>query len=361
MEPVAVYGATGYTGRLVALELARREMAMVLSGRNRERLEAVATELGGGAELRPAALDDPAALRTAFAGCGALINCAGPFVRHGRPVLEAALAARVPYLDTTGEQGWIRRVFDSFDARAREAGVAVVPAMGFDYAPGDLLCALAAEGVQPLRELVVAYAMDDFGMTRGTLRSGLEMADGTDVVFTDGGWQPAGAGPLRARLRGVPMARYPAGEVITVPRHVRTAKVTALLTARTFAGGERGAAAAPFVLPAVGALLSVPRVKDGLHAAIGRLPEGPGEAARRRASYAIDAIAHGEDGRVRTARLTGTDVYGITAVLTVEGARRLTEVGGESRSGTLAPAQAFAPRSFLAALEPHGVTYEVAG
>lgn len=361
MKPVAVYGATGYTGRLVALELARRGLAMVLSGRSAARLEAVAAEVGGGTEVRPAALDDRVALRAAFAGCGALINCAGPFVRHGRPVLEAALAARVPYLDTTGEQRWMREVFDRFDARAREAGVAVVPAMGFDYAPGDLLCAIVAEGVQPLRELVVAYAMDDFGMTRGTLRSGLEMADGKDVVFADGGWAPAGLGPLRARFGGVPMTRYPAGEVVTVPRHVRTAKVTALLTARTFTGSSAGATAAPFLLPAVGALLALPGLKEALHRAIGRLPEGPDEEGRRRATYTIDAIAHGEDGRVRAARLTGTDVYGITAVLTVEGARRLMEGDGERPGGAFAPAQAFAPRPFLDTLAEHGVTYEVTG
>ncbi|MET0761963.1 MAG: saccharopine dehydrogenase NADP-binding domain-containing protein, partial [Thermoleophilaceae bacterium] len=134
--PIAVYGATGYTGRLVAAEVLRRGADAVLMGRNAAKLEIVAEDLGGGVETRVAALDDAPVLREARASCAAVISCAGPFSDHGEPVLRAAIEAGIHYLDTTGEQTYIRRAFEEFGPEAQGAGVALLPAMGFDYAPG---------------------------------------------------------------------------------------------------------------------------------------------------------------------------------------------------------------------------------
>ncbi len=110
-------------------------------------------------ELATAAarLDDPAALRELLEPCAAVISCAGPFVEHGEPVVRAAVAAGTHYLDTTGEQPFMRAVFDDHGPRAERAGVALLTAMGFDYAPGDMLAALAAEDMGPLDEIVLAY------------------------------------------------------------------------------------------------------------------------------------------------------------------------------------------------------------
>ena len=144
---IAVYGATGYTGTLVAAELARRGVPMILAGRDALKLDAAAAaaRAAGGevAGVRPASIDDPEALIGALDGAAAVINAAGPFIRTGAPVLRAAIAAGTHYVDTTGEQPWIRDTFDVFDARPRRsAGVAAVAGMGFDYLPGDLLCHL---------------------------------------------------------------------------------------------------------------------------------------------------------------------------------------------------------------------------
>ena len=121
---IAVYGAMGYTGRLVAAELRRREIDFVLCGRDRARLGDAAALIGApGTELRIASIDDPAALHSAFSDCNVAINCAGPFSLYGEPVVEAAIAARCHYLDTTGEQLFIKRIFDRHDTVAERAGV----------------------------------------------------------------------------------------------------------------------------------------------------------------------------------------------------------------------------------------------
>ena len=237
--PIAVYGATGYTGRLVAAELRRRGAEMVLAGRNRAKLEILAEDLGGQIAIRDASLDDPTALRELLEPCAAVIACAGPFLKHGEPVLAAAIEARAHYLDTTGEQPFMRKVFEAYGRKAGRAGVALVTAMGFDYAPGDMIAALTAEGMEPLDEIVLAYAVQGFGVTRGTALSALGMMAGGDAEWRDGelASAPRGVGggswdfpdPI-GRQR---MLRYPAGEHITVPRHVRTERVRTLLTAST--------------------------------------------------------------------------------------------------------------------------------
>jgi short subunit dehydrogenase-like uncharacterized protein len=358
--PIAVYGATGYTGRLVAAELVRRGANAVLVGRNAAKLEIVAEDLGGVA-TRVAPLDDPAALREALKPCAAVISCAGPFAEHGEPVLTAAIDSETHYLDTTGEQRYMRRVFEEFGARAKSTGVALLPAMGFDYAPGDMLTGVTAASMEPLDELVVAYAVSGFGASRGTLRSVLGALAGGDVEWRDGQLAPA----PRTRMAGSfdfgepigrqRVIRLPAGEHLTVPRHVQTHSVRTVLTIATVLPFARlFAPAAPLLMPALGLLVRTP-AKRAIELAIGRLPEGPSTEDRRRAQFTVVCETSVGAERQRGV-LRGTDVYGLTARTTVEGALRCAAPGFEA-AGALAPSQVFEPREFLAAvgLEPEVV------
>src|ERR1700704_5065333 len=98
MDAVVVYGATGHTGRFVVAELLEHGFATVVSGRDAAQLEVLAEEWGQVA-VRPATVDDPGSLDRALAGAAAVVNCAGPFAVTGGPVVEAALRARIPYVD----------------------------------------------------------------------------------------------------------------------------------------------------------------------------------------------------------------------------------------------------------------------
>ncbi len=356
--PIAVYGATGFTGRLVAAELARRGARAVLAGRNRAKLEILAEEVGGDAETRAVGLDDPAGLRELLEPCAAVIACAGPFMRHGEPVLAAAVDARAHYLDTTGEQPFMRTAFERYGDAAERAGVAVVTAMGFDYVPGDMIAALVAGG-DPVDEVTLAYWVKGFGPTRGTALSALGMMAGGDVEWRDGRLAPAPQTVSRGTWEFAPpvgrqrMVRYPAGEHITVPRHVDTPRVRTLLSASTAVPVPAPAAAlaiAPLQLA-----LRTP-LRRALEALVPRLPEGPSEASRRRSRFVIECEAR-SGGGARRGRVSGSDPYGLTAQTTVEGALRCAAPGYD-RSGALAPSQAFGPAEFLDALGSAGVRYE---
>jgi short subunit dehydrogenase-like uncharacterized protein len=357
--PVAVYGATGFTGKLVAHELKRLGASFLLAGRSREKLEALSEELGG-VPFRAVSLDDTAGLRALLEPCAAVAACAGPFTLHGEPLVAAAAETGTHYLDTTGEQGFMRMVFDRYGARAAGTGAALVSGMGFDYAPGDLIAALAAEGMGKLEEMVIAYCVHGFAPTHGTALSGLEIMRGGDVIWSGGQWRPAPRSADGGRWRFPDpigeqrMLRYPAGEQITVPRHVETAQVRTLLNGMVVPPRLMPLAAASS--PLLGLAMRTP-LRRLTGALVRRLPAAPSEESRSAARFTISCEARGESG-ARRGTVRGSDVYGLTAVSIVHGALLCASPTYE-RSGALAPAQAFDPASFLAALAGFGVSTEV--
>ena len=350
--PIAVYGATGFTGGLIARELRARGADFLIAGRNRAKLEALSEKLGG-VPTATVPVDDAAGLREMLEPCAAVVACAGPFTLHGEPVLGAAVESGTHYLDTTGEQPFIRMTFDRYGARAAERGATLVSGMGFDYAPGDMLAALTADGMGPLEEIVVAYAVHGFSPTHGTALSALEMMKGGDVVWRDGDWQPAprSSGGGRRRfpepIGEQRMLRYPAGEQITVPRHVETRRVRTLLNGMVVPPRLMPLAVA--ATPLLGLAMRTPLRRAG-GALIRRLPAAPSERAREASRFTLSCEARGTDGRTRRGTLNGSDVYGLTAVSLAHGAL-LCGNPSFDRSGALAPAQAFDPASFLGALD----------
>jgi short subunit dehydrogenase-like uncharacterized protein len=275
-------------------------------------------------------------------------------------LVETAVETGTHYLDTTGEQGFMRMVFERYGERAREAGVALVSGMGFDYAPGDLIAALTADGMGPLEEIVVAYCVHGFAPTHGTALSGLEIMRGGDVVWVDGEWRDAPRSADGGRWRFPDpigeqrMLRYPAGEQITVPRHVETARVRTLLNGMVVPPRLMPLAAASS--PLLGLAMRTP-LRRIAGAAIGRLLAAPSEKSRRACHFTISCEARGSNG-ARRGTVQGGDVYGLTAVSVAHGAQ-LCAAPEYDRSGALAPAQAFDPATFLAALADSGVSAEV--
>ena len=205
--------------------------------------------------------------------------------------------------------------------------------------------------MEPLAEIVVAYAVKGFGASRGTMRSTLAIMGGSQTVYEDGSWSDEPPRAERASfdfgapIGRLPVVRYPAGEVITVPRHTRTRRVTTLLTAGTVALHPALAPVVPYTVPAMAMALRTP-LRGLLERAIGALPEGPAEEARRAAAFTIVAQARGEDGRTARGVVRGTDVYGLTAAALVHGAETMAGAGYD-RAGALGPAAAFDPAAFL--------------
>jgi short subunit dehydrogenase-like uncharacterized protein len=359
--PIVVYGATGYTGRLVVAELVRSGADFIVSGRNAEKLEALRREFELEPPAKTAQVDDPASIRDLLADSAVVIDCAGPFVKYGEPVLAAAVETRTHYLDTTGEQPYMKMAYERYGPGAARAGVAIVPAMGFDYVPGDMIASLTAEGMGELDELAMFYCWRDFAPSQGTARTTLEIIAGNDLEWRNMEWVEASGSVSRGAYEFPEpfgrqhMFRYPSGEQITVPRHVPTRNVRAAMNAGAFSSDRLAPIFSATVRPA-GLAMRTP-LKRVMNALISRLPEGQTPEQREKMTWAISCEA--KRGEVeRKGVITGRDVYGLTAAAIVQGAEIAARTGFEGRGG-LAPSQAFEPKGFLDGLERFDVSWKI--
>jgi len=154
---VLIYGANGYTGKLVAEQLAVRNIPFVFAGRNREKLEAglkvVEERLGRPVEATIAvATNTVEELLPLLQGIEVIVNVAGPFMQLAWPVVEAALQANCHYLDTTGEQDWTLAIREKYGQAFADKGLLLNPANSYMWAAGALAAevVLETEGVDSL-------------------------------------------------------------------------------------------------------------------------------------------------------------------------------------------------------------------
>ncbi len=175
MDHWMIYGANGYTGRLIAAEAARRGHKPVLAGRDRDALDALAGPLG--LTRRVFGLDDPAAVARQFDDIDLVLNCAGPFSRTCAPMLEACLERKVHYLDITGEIDVFAHCHRAHPRAAHE-GVVVFPGTGFDVVPTDCVAATLKQRLPDADRLVLAFEAGG-GPSPGTAKTSVEgMAKG---------------------------------------------------------------------------------------------------------------------------------------------------------------------------------------
>jgi short subunit dehydrogenase-like uncharacterized protein len=372
---ILVYGATGFTGALVAQALRAQGLDLVLSGRDAGRLDALAETLDGAGrlEVRPAAVHDSAALARAVAGTEMVVACAGPFARLGEPVVAAAVQAGVPLLDVAGEQQYLRAVYERFESTARKRGVLVLSGMGLEIALGDLgahvvarAAADTAIGAAPapdetprVDEVCVAYGLDRFPPTTGTRMAALDALSDPGWVWIGDRWDPVP--PLSERRVvnfGPGMGEratlsFPSGEVMTVPRHVHAGRVQTFLSLLD-AGpiGDAVTRVARLLSPALPALVRTALAAQmRAHIGKGSPSEQPSATDRKFARFAVacEARLRFEDARLV---VSGRDPYGITAAIVgwaVETLRARMRRGALP-AGVRTPSEIFAPAESLEAL-----------
>jgi len=176
-------------------------MQPILAGRDKTRLKAQADKLGF--EYRPCSLDDVPSLEVALNEVPLVLNCAGPFAHTYRPVVEVCLRLGKHYLDITGEI----KVFEALaalDARAREAGIMLLPGIGLDVVPSDCLAAHLKQRLPGATHLTLAISGTGGGISRGTALTSIEGISGQGVVRRDGKLVPV---PLLGKTRQVDFGR----------------------------------------------------------------------------------------------------------------------------------------------------------
>lgn len=337
---VAVYGATGHTAGYILGELERRGLTPILVGRNADRLRDAAAAAGlPEAEVRVADLSDHAALVAAFTGADVVISALSAFVEYGEAVVAAAVEAGAHYTDTSGEQLFMQRVFQGYGDRAEAAGVTVMTGITDNNLTGDLLGYLVSRRVNGPAELVLSHLSRSGGNgSKGsakTILASREWFIGGGYHYEDGELRTGSATKHTEMTfpddtEPTRVAKFPQSSVLTIPRHSNVAYVAGAIAE------------------------SIQSHLGGFTAeALDSMPDTPDSDLR----YYVIVDAFGTDGTVIRGLVDGVDSYLDSAIMAVEVAVRLA--AGGTRSGALAPAEAFDAEEFLNSLAPHGITWGI--
>jgi short subunit dehydrogenase-like uncharacterized protein len=356
MSRIVLFGATGYTGRLTAEALVRRGAKPVLAGRNRESLHELATSLGG-LDVAIADVAEPDSVdRLVASEPTVLVTTVGPFTRWGAPAIEAAVRHGATYLDSTGEPGFIRSVFEEYGPRAHSP---LLTAFGYDYLPGNLAAAVALDraGDRATRVDVGYFTTGKAGFSAGTFDT-LTSGRPDGFAFRDGAIADERASrSVRSftvdghERDGVSIG---SSEHFTLPRIAPGLRdVNAYLgwfgnLSRVVQAGAAVADKVPGVEAAMRAFLkAVPRPAPG---------SGPTEDERKASGSHVVAIAYDAHGEpLAEVHATGADGYTFTAEVLAWGALNADQIKG---TGALGPVEAFGLEAFREGCAAAGIAVQ---
>jgi len=350
---IAILGATGTTGRLVARKLAEAGLSTVLAGRSERRLRALCETLAAPASTTRLALPDPDGVAHLASGVDVLVNCVAPYGRHGLSVAASTVEGGAHLVDMAGEQGYVHALRELHEA-AEVAGVAVVPAVGVEGGLGDVAAALLAPEGARVRAFEAVSWTRWVVPSRGSLRSALHLTGRETWMRVGGRLVPAAPGSRLRRLdlegRRRTCVFLPVPEIITVPWHLDCADAAGWVALPVGLGA--------FARGASGLVCAVVRsapagLVRGVDGALGTWRFlGASGAFRIQIRLLLEP-----PGGAREVLLTGSDVYDLTAEMVCLVARWLADRKGGA-GGVLAPSRALPLDRWWQALRRWGVVAE---
>ncbi len=398
---VALFGVTGFTGRLTAEYLLKRAepgLRVALVGRNREKLLQVQRELGERAmqcEVVVADAGDAAALGQLAQRTRVVCTTVGPYAKYGLPLVEACATYGAHYADLTGEVQFMRDSIDRADAKARASGARIVHTCGFDSIPSDL-------GVFMVHEAAKAAGLSG-EFTRVTLavdRLKGSVSGGT-IASLMVGLDEAKAHRSRRRLMADPYALSPerAAEPdlgrqsdqmsllyddflgqFTAPFVMASVNTRVVRRSNALLGhgygrafryrevmalkkSVRGVMRGAVVTAGLGALMASLMWPPARRLVEKRLPqpgEGPSLESRTSGGFTIRVVAEAEGGRRFVGHVVGVSDpgYNETAKMLSEAVLCLARGEGTERRGVLTPATAFG-MTLVERLRTAGMTFRV--
>lgn len=306
-----VYGANGYTGKLIAREAKARGMTPILAGRNAEQVRALAGELGLDHRVFGLGAEE---LQHGLQGVSLVLHCAGPFSSTCEPMLEACLAQRVHYLDITGEIDVFAHCHAQ-DARAQQAGIVVLPGAGFDVVPTDCTAAMLKQDLPDATHLVLAFDAGG-GFSPGTAKTSVEGLGNGGRVRVDGKLVRVPLGYKSRTFERPPTDIAPASArtAVTIPwGDVYTSHVsTGIPNVEVYTTVPPSSIAKLRRLRWLGPLLRTKLVQDFLKSRVERSIKGPSESKRQGTESIVWGEVRNAAGQERTRRLRVPNGYDIT-------------------------------------------------
>jgi short subunit dehydrogenase-like uncharacterized protein len=382
---IIVYGASGFTGRLVGEYLAAHypnggSLKWAMAGRSLEKLAAVRDEIGAPTDTPLVVCDanDPASLEAMVTATKVVITTVGPYQLYGEGLVAACATHGTDYVDLCGEPVWMRFMVDAYEAKAKASGARIVFSCGFDSIPSDLGVQLAQEemmaryGVPAMRinarvrkisggasggtvaslkatlqaaatnPQVLEYLRDPFAITPGF--SGAKQPSGMKVYFDEvmGSWvAPFVMAPINTRNvhRTNFLLGHPYGADFVYEEMMATGP------------GDKGEMIANAVANDKG-MMSDDAPKPG---------EGPSKAEREAGHYDILFMADGGDGKTINVAVTGDrdPGYGSTSKMIAESALCLLHEAKDVKGGIWTAGAAMGPALRQRLIANAGLTFGV--
>ncbi|WP_276271305.1 saccharopine dehydrogenase family protein [Haloarcula litorea] len=335
MGEFVIYGSYGYTGNLIAEAAVERGMDPVLAGRNREKVGRQAADLGCESEV--VSLDEPQVLDALLEDATAVLHCAGPFSRTWEPMVDACLRTGTHYLDITGELGVFEAIHDR-DDEAEDAGVMLLPGVGFDVVPTDCVAAHLADRLPDADSLELAFHAE-MGVSRGTAKTMIEHVDEGGAVRRDGRIERVGPAHESRTvdfgwgLDGMHAAAIPWGDVSTAYHTTGVPNVTVYMSMPPSAARQQRIAGL------FSPVLGLPPVKAALQWYVERTTEGPDAEERAGERSHVWGEARTADGERAVTRLRGPHTYTLTVRTALATLGRVLD--GDTPVGFQTPAGAY--------------------
>ena len=399
---VVLFGATGFTGQLVAERLVERApegTRIALAGRSLAKLGSVRDGLGPRAAGWPLLLADSAnesTLTKLARSTVAIASTVGPYAKYGLPLVEACAKAGTHYVDLTGEVLFMRASADAYDEMAKASGARIVHSCGYDSIPSDLGVLLLHEAAGPLGQTTLLVKDTRGGFSGGTLASGRvqaaamasdpearaiaadpyslspdrdaepdldgqgELAGERDlsgaVHHPDLGWLASFVmGPTNSRVvrRSNALAGYPYSREFTYQEAMSFGEG---LAARAKATGMSAG------MGALGAAFNFGPTRSGMGKVLPKPGEGPSAEDRAAGHFRMEIHGYGLDGKhyVATVAAQGDPGYAATSLMLAESV--LLAASGDPDlpdvAGVLTPATGFG-MALVERLRAAGMTFEV--
>ena len=340
MADFLLYGAYGYTGKIICAAAEKFQLTPLLAGRRAEPLRALNQQYGY--DYRVIDLADTTALEAALREVPLVLHAAGPFVHTAAPMQAACLRTGTHYLDITGEIDVFEHAH-TLDAQARAAGITLLPGAGFDVVPTDCMAAYLHRLMPEAVQLQLAFGSAGGRPSRGTTLTMVENLGQPGAVRRDGRIVPVPVGHQTLQVdfphKSLHCVSIPWGDVATAYY------TTGIPNIETYMALPPSAMTGIRLTRLLGPLLRTGWVRRFLERRVKAAPAGLDAAARARAASYVWGCVYDASGRWTSATLTLPETYDLTAQTSLLLIRKVLD--GEAAAGFQTPAGAFGPDLIL--------------
>jgi len=329
-----LYGAYGYTGELIARYATQYGLSPILAGRRAAALAPLAAQLG--LPYVAIDLDDTPALLAALRQVKVVVNAAGPYNFTAKQMVEACLKTGAHYVDLNGDLDIFEKI-RQYDAKAKQAGVMLLPGAGFDVVPTDCLALFLKNRLPDAVDLKLAFTIRGSGLSHGTAINTVQKLGEPGAARINGRIvsEPVGKKAMWVSFGGKPILvlSLPWGDVATAGYSTGIPNIRAYTNMPVIA---YWLLKVQFLF---NWLLRSPIVRSLIKRKIDRGPAGPGDVMRTQATSYMWGQATNANGQTVTARQRTPEAYDLTAYATLLITQKILQ--GNFTAGYQTPAMAY--------------------